>query len=272
MRYATGYNPDPDGHKRTPFAHLARRIGIGSLPASAMALLACLSMPPFDQGQTGSCTGHACAGATFAECQAAGNPLGFAPSPAKWYGNARAIDRVPNPDGTLPLLEDNGAQPNQAWRAAEEWGVEAMGPAAPDGRNSDADPSTINAEPMLGDLEVEAAELLIGDYEITSTGAQRITDMKTALAANHPITVAIAGGSDTFQGYTGGVMGPIGTDLDHYVFLFGYETDPITGEAIFHGRNSWGDWGEAGNFRLNEAGAQELGDLVVAAVSRKGGS
>ncbi len=199
MRFATGYVADGVDHKRTPFGVFARRMGIASLPTSALVLASFLPSV-LDQGQTGSCTGHATACAIATEFAARGEPLGFIPSPAEIYRNGRAIDRA----DVATLLTDDGAQPNQVYRAIEEFGVRAIGPMAPDGRNSDADPSTINTEPKWGDLEIESTSLLVGEYEIVTDGAQRIVDVQTALVAQRPITIAIAGGSDAFQGYTGG--------------------------------------------------------------------
>lgn len=264
MKYATGYVPDGADHKRTPFGNFARRLGIASLPPSALVLASFLPSV-LDQGQTGSCTGHASACAIFTEFAARGEPLGFVPSPAEIYRNGRAIDRA---DPSV-VLTDDGAQPNQVYRAIEEFGVRAMGPMAL-GRYSDADPATINVEPQWGDLETEALTLLVGDYEIVTTGDARIVDVQTALVAQRPVTIAIAGGSDAFQGYTGGVLGLLSAPLDHYVTLYGFDTDPINGQLIFYGRNSWGTgWGESGNFRLGQECIAELGDLVVAAVTRK---
>ncbi len=269
MKYQTGYKPDGADHKRTPFGQLVRKLGgidAASLPPSALVLASFLPSV-LDQGQTGSCTGHATACAIATEFAARGESLGFVPSPAEIYRNGRAIDRA---DVSTPLVDD-GAMPNQVYRAIEEFGVCAIGPMATDGRNSDADPSTINVEPKWGDLEAEALALLVGEYEIVTTGAARVSDVQIALVAQRPITIAIAGGSDAFQSYSGGVLGLLNAPLDHYVTLYGYDTDPISGQPVFYGRNSWGiGWGESGNFRLGQECITELGDLVVAAVSRKG--
>ncbi len=206
------------------------------------------------------------AGATYADLSAQGRPLAWVPSPGEIYRNGRAIDR----DVSLPPLTDDGAEPNQVWRAVREFGVRAMGPMASDGRYSDADPATVNDEPKLGDLEAEALELFLGDYGITTTGTSRIADVRVALAANKPITIAIAGGSDAFQSYMTGVLPALNSPLDHYVFLWGYET-LANGKTVFHGRNSWSEsWGLAGDFMLSEAALAELGDLVVADVSVRG--
>lgn len=215
-----------------------------------------------DEG-TSSCVGHATSGCGTTALAAAGTPLPWVWSPDGIYKNARAVDRTPNPDGTLPPLEDGGAQPNQAMRALGEWGVRPMRGPTSDGRNSDVEKASVNDEPKLGELEDEGATLIVGEYAITSTGKERVREMQTALANGKPFTAAIAASGDAFQGYTSGVLGPLGTDLDHYVYFDGYETAD-DGSIVFHGVNSWGTgWGESGRFRLHEAGVAELGDVVV---------
>lgn len=270
MTFTLGYKPDPDGYKRTPFHHLKMRMNITALPM----MISLLEFAPdmLDQNVTGSCTGGSTMAAVTCELAAAGTPLGFVGSPRGAYLNGRAIDRIPNPDGSLPPLEDNGAEPNQVWRGISEWGVRPMRAPTSTGVNYDCEASNVNDEPKLDELEVEATHLYVGEYGITTTGKQRIVDMQTALAGKKPITVAIAGGSDAFQQYMGGVLGPLNASNDHYVWIYGYEVQP-DGSVIFLCRNQWGvSWGEQGNFRLNEAGAQELTDLVVGDVHIKGAS
>lgn len=263
QRFWTGYTPDPEGHRRTPFAALSRRLKAQTLPdAFSLAQF----MPPImDQGQTGSCTGHATAGATFASLAAAGTPLGWVPSPHGIYTVGRALDR---PDPSV-ALEDNGAEPNQVMRGITEWGVRPMQAPAPDGRVSDCEPSTINVEPQWDELEKDSTALLVGEYEIVSTGAQRIEDLKVALAvANAGVTVAIDGGSDAFQSYAGGILASAGLDLDHYIYAVAFGID--AGVFFLDLANSWSTgWGEAGRVRIGAQAVAELGDLVVTKVTRK---
>lgn len=228
-------------------------MGIVTLPPAAS--LFDLAPPVMDQGSgdqgTGSCTGHATSCGAYV---AAGLP--WVPSPAELYRNGRELDRTP---GT-PLTDD-GAQPSQVFRGINEFGVRPMTPLAD--RFSDADPSTINDESKLGDLEAESLEMFVGDYRIDSTGKERLDDICTAIAGGQPVTVAIAGGSSAFQSYSGGVLPALNAELDHYVCLLAYRTLP-DGTREFGGRNSWSvGWGEEGNFWLSEAAVQELGDVVA---------
>ena len=103
----------------------------------------------------------------------------------------------------------------------------------------------------------------VRDYGIFSLGAARLDDVCVALAAGRPVATAIAGGSDAFQSYVGGVLPALHAPLDHYVVLLGYET-LANGHRVYHGRNSWSDqWGESGNFRIAQEAIAELSDLVV---------
>lgn len=264
MKYATGYVPDPEGHQRTPFARLATRLGAaapGATPSSASMRPAVPSI--LDQGPTSSCTGHASAmgwflALSFMTSHVASN-WDWIPSQSEIYRNGRAIDRT---DLHTPLTDD-GAQPNQVFRAINEFGVRPMRGPTSDGRNSDAELRTINDEPKLGDLEDEALTVPLGEYGIAAVGPQRIQALRQALSSNRPVCVAIAGGSAAFQNYAHGVLPALKSPLDHYVLLIGYYTD-AAGKTVFECLNSWGvSWGEGGYCWLSEEAAQELGDLVV---------
>jgi hypothetical protein len=218
-----------------------------------------------DQGQTGSCTGNASAMGLFLAFLLAQHPLSWVPSQAGIYRNGRGIDRD---DVQTPLL-DEGAQPNQVFRAISEYGIGPMRGPTSDGRNSDVEIATVNDEPKLGALEEEALTLPIGEYGINSIGSARILALRQALSANKPVCVAIAGGSNAFQSYTSGILPALNAPLDHYVLLIGYSTTP-TGSTVFECLNSWGDgWGEGGYCWLSEEAVQELGDLVVLDVKVK---
>jgi hypothetical protein len=258
VKRGLGYRPDPAGHRKTAFRHLAARLGVVTPPPYAM-----LATPAvLDQGPTSSCTGHATACGLKT---ALGAELPWVPSPRGIYTLARCIDRF---DPSFPLA-DEGAEPNQVIRAIAEWGIRAMqGPTA-DGRNSDCSSALINDEPSLFELEEDAARVAIGAYAITSSGFTRLRELAMALSSGKPVLAAIAASGDVFQGYTEGVLGSLGSELDHYICLYGYRT---VGTAMqVRGRNSWGvEWGEAGNFWLGEAGIAELGDLFVLDVTLGG--
>ena len=125
--------------------------------------------------------------------------------------------------------------------------------------------STIREHPwwIRLDLETDSVTLLVGAYAIASSGAQRISDIRAALSAGFPITVAVdASEGGPLQDYSGGVLQALGSELDHYVCALG-----IDDRDIVTVRNSWGaSWGENGNFRIGGAAIDQLGDLYVLSV------
>lgn len=249
MKFGGGYIPDPQGHRRTPFA---RHYAASLVSVPTFVDLRKCAPPVKDQGQTGSCTGHGTSGAISTTLRAKGAPLPFEPSECGIYTVARAVDRTLNAAGVLPPLTDDGAMPNQVMRGIEEWGVRPSRSPAPDGRNSDADPATINDEPTLAEIEQDATRILVGDYAIGLF--DRVALTKKALAAG----VAVGIGFDVdnaFEGYASGdaPLSAPGTALGgHWVYLVGYSTS-ASGKAIFIGRNSWAQsWGFAGDFEATE--------------------
>lgn len=264
-----GYLLESAGHQRTPFRRLAARKWLDAAALPPSVTLAQWTPDVLDQNATGSCTGGATAAAIATALAAAGKPLGWVPSPRGIYTNGRAIDRVPMFDGTLPPLIDGGANANQIMRGITEWGVRPMRGPTSDGLNYDAEPSNVNNEPTLGELEEEATHLLIGEYDIADGGALRRDEICAAIAGKIPVTVAIAGGSPAFQAYTGGIMPALHSPLDHYVWIYGFQT-AADGTRVFYMRNQWGrSWGENGSAVLSEAAVDELGDVIALDVSAK---
>lgn len=267
-QYSCGYIPDPEGHTRTPFHHVMGLLA----PAPANVYQASLetSLPPtMDQNGSGSCTGHAYAGAIATYTTASGAPLGWVPSPDDIYKGERAIDRLPDANGKLPPLQDVGAQPNQGERYINEWGVRPM--IALPNRCSDVDPNTVNDEPVLGNLRKDSVNLLIGAYEIFASGSSLGQQIRQALTNGIPVAVAVPGGSDAWQRYAGGtsVIGATGTELDHYVFIYKYAQQP-DGSYLYWIRNSWSEfWGINGSCIINEAALEEFGDIIAMMVRKK---
>jgi hypothetical protein len=210
-----------------------------------------------DQRDTSTCTGHATCGAACLSLAVANASLPFDPSEVGIYIVGKCIERARS--GSYAPLVDDGAMPADIMQGVSDWGVHARGPESAPGSRSDATPATATHEPTLMDLEADARDLLVGEYEITSSGARRVLDVRRALAAGCGVTVGFfVDGS--FENWVP-AKGPIRAPLDpndpngggHYVYLFGYETQ-TDGSTVFLGRNSWGtSWGVVGDFRATEA-------------------
>lgn len=269
-RFGKGHIPDPMGHMRTGFHVLAMALALSNTTPDGVNLSA-HAPKNFDQGPTSACVGHARSGAIACSLSVAGHPLPWVPSPNDAYKMARCVDRVPNLDGSLEPLTDEGAMPNQAMRAMELWGTSPIGPMASDGRYSDCDPATINDEPTVRELERDSATKLIGEYGITSTGAQRVLDIRKALAAGFAICFAVQV-DDAFEAWTGGtpITAPKGSLGGHYLYAIGYRTD-ANGKTILLFRNSWGtlEWGINGDGQGDEAFIAAISDIVVMAVHKE---
>lgn len=267
MTRAKGYVPDPAGHRANGF-HLLAAYRATSTP-SAADLTPC-TPPVMDQNQCGSCTGHGTACGIATACTKAGKPLPFVPSPRGIYCLARAVDRS---DPSRPLTDD-GAMPNQVMRSISEWGVRPIQAPTSGGLYSDCEPSNVNAEPTLDELTADAHDSIVGWYRIDATGADRIAQLRQALAAGHPVGIGtfVATSFENWQAGDPPVGAQDPSDPNgggHWTCLIGYRTGSA-GETIFRLRNSWGEsWGDSGNCDVSEAFVQQASDLYVFAVTAK---
>lgn len=259
LRTCRGYIPDPPGHMRTPFRHLAARLAV-----TVIALAADLrphAPAVLDQGDTGSCTGESTGPACTCALAIAGSPLPWVASPDGIYRDARCIDRA---DPSVALTDD-GAMPNQVMRAINEWGLREMKAPTSDGRYSDCEPATVNREPTLADLEAESKHVVLGQYAIYSAD-----DLALALTNGIPVTASISAANDSFQLWTPD-NGPLGAQspvqLDHYIWFIAFRTDAATGKRIFRIRNSWGaSWGDYGEIEVTEAFVAQCGDMYALSI------
>jgi hypothetical protein len=84
--------------------------------------------------------------------------------------------------------------------------------------------------------------------------------VKTAIANGFPVSVAVNGGCDAFQNYTGEILtgAALAGELDHYVWLSAFDGDH------FMLWNSWSEeWGIHGDAVLDRSALDTLGDLYV---------
>lgn len=226
-----------------------RGLAVASVPISVD--LSQYTPAVMDQTDFSGCEGASGSGAIYTTLGKAGTPLPWVPSQAGIYGLARAIDRG---DPSIPLT-DSGTMTNAVERAIGEFGIRPMG-HAPAGTNCDFDASTINAEPLLADLEQDALTLLIGTYQINTTGLQKVNDVKLALASGFAVRVdtevdqRFEGWAPSQQPY--GVPDYVNSLGGHALYVVGYSGD------VFVVRNSWGvTWGKSGDILVNAAFIQQ---------------
>ena len=251
-----GYLPDPAGHRYNGF-HLLRasRLSIGD-----GASIDQFAPPTPDQGGTGSCTGHGTRGFVTTTLAAQGWPLPAPICARTTYANGRAIDRLPNSDGSFDPLTDEGAAPNRVARAAARYGLVLE--SETDGSMPVTDPNYtayleahVNDEPRLGELESAHDRVVVGFNAITATGQDKVTQFCQAINGGHAIGAGVAAGDPGFQGYRGGVpLGFTGTDFDHWIYFSAWKQTP--NGKLFLLKNSWGlgNWTPDGTAWMTEDG------------------
>lgn len=265
----TGAKIDPPGHK-TPFQVLKAKASLGSsLPRSVsyadMAII-------LAQGEASACTGMSKAGSIYLRMLLMGTPIAL-PSYIGLYNGGLRIDRIPNPDGSLPALEDGGVQSNQVTRAAAEWGC----CSATTWGNLPITPEACIMEPTERQLSAASQFKVTGSYGILTLGDQACVDTMTALANGFPVECTLY--ADTaFQQYNGGVLTVPSNWNDpnpgtgwHRNYLVGYEWDGSDlSTVVFQGANSWGNWGESGFWRAGRPWFDQLLDKNVMDVKATG--
>lgn len=226
--------------------------------------------PRADQGRSGSCTWGALSIAMFVAFVSKGIPLGFVPSQRVGYGVTRAIERAAatSAGDKLPPLDDSGADPEDGFTAAAEYGVEPMKCSqTPDGRFYDlwtdddirglasAPPANVNAEPDVSDLEEARAtrvKIEAATHAIPPNDPNVSDLLAAALDASTPLPVYACGqvGQNLDNAQPGQVIGPVdpndSTAGGHAYWISAYRTNPVTGEREWKLENSWGAWCDSG--------------------------
>jgi hypothetical protein len=259
-RYAKGCALERGSHKRTPFG-IAKMRGLATAAIPASIDLSPFAPPVVDQTVFSACEGCSSSSAIYTTLAKAGTPLGWVPSQSGIYRLARAVDRS---DPSIPLL-DQGTETNAVERALSDFGIGAM-VANLNGTNCDLDGDTINAEPVLAELERDAVNLLVGTYQITSSGAEKVNDVKLALASGFAVRVDTTV-DQAFEDWTP-AQAPYGSPNlsaslgGHALFALGFSGNTFTI------RNSWSaSWGASGNLLASEAFIQQA-DCYVWSVKR----
>lgn len=196
--------------------------------------------PVEDQGDTGSCVGHAATSAFEIVTKTAQLSRLMA------YYNARALE------GTV--MSDDGCYIRDAMKAFKSTGccVENLWPFNP--QNVTVKPTA----PAYADAKNVLP--LVASYERITT----LTQVKTALAAGLPVTFGFVVPQYFMENYvatTGWVRLPKKTDRvvgGHAVLAVGYDSRwasiiPTSPAPFVWVKNSWGPtWGQSGYFRMDE--------------------
>lgn len=180
-------------HRRAPI-----EVVVGGFRASNKAFVAPTNLDcfvdnrlPVDQGGTGSCEGCSHAAGLYVAMAAAGTPLPWLPSQDGAYKVARCIER----GGANRSLEDSGTESSYVCLGFNLWGIRAMGLRAQDPgdaapRNSDCSVLTVNDEPTLSELEADAQNVFVGQYNAEGTDhGSRIAAVNLSLSRGYPCTV-----------------------------------------------------------------------------------
>lgn len=245
-RFSKGCRLENGSHKRPSFS-VAKARGLASAALPASIDLSQFAPPIVDQTSFSACEGCSSSTAIAITLDRAGTPLGWVPSQSGIYRLARAVDRS---DPSIPLT-DEGTVTNAVERAMSDFGVSPM-VGSFGGTNCDLSDATVNAEPVLSELEKDAQALLIGTYQITSSGSEKLNDVKLALASGFAVRVD-TGVDHAFEDWTPS-QAPIGapnlSDVlgGHALVATGYHGDTVIVT------NSWStSWGASGRCLVSPA-------------------
>ena len=194
-----------------------------------------------DQGNTSSCEGQGWSSAVFLRAAIAGAPIEH-PSAAALYALALESDQGPK----SPLLDEGTYARTIAYILATEgvcaesrWTFDRL--LEPGGANV--------ARPPWDVLQAGSDARITGYAAVLSTGAQRCSDLRDALAKGFPVTFGAEvdqafedGQFETYGGLTGPSLG------GHCMCIVGYEP------GRFRILNSWGpNWNDHGFYWASDS-------------------
>jgi C1A family cysteine protease len=202
-------------------------------PNSANQYIIPTTVPVFDQLDLSSCVANSTCIALMILSQVANNSF-TALSRLMIYWNARVY--------TQDTDKDQGTFIHLAFQSLASLGVceETVWPY---------DASEVFAQPPLDAYKQGNDNTISTFYEITSTGAQRVSDIELAIRANHPVVFGTNVGQD-LEDYNGDptvVFSAPTTSLGgHAIAAIGVRINSA-GQREFLIRNSWGSgWGIGG--------------------------
>lgn len=237
-----GWLPDRPDQRDFTYA-VSARMAV-SLPPSIDLRDQC--PPIYDQGQIGSCTANAIAGALQFGMMKQGQDA-FVPSRLFIYYNERAMENTIPIDAGAFLRDGIKSVASQGDCSESDWPYVA----------TPADPSTnlfpAGSPPVTQPPETCYAEAVKHEAISYRSVTQNAADMKGCLAEGFPFVVGFSV-YESFESQavkdTGNVPMPQSGEAvvgGHAVLVVGYDD----GERLFICRNSWGpDWGDAGYFYM----------------------
>jgi C1A family cysteine protease len=224
-----GWRPDLPDHR--DYIYSAPAKVLASLPTSVDMRSQC--PPIYDQGELGSCTGNAIAGAVQFDLMKQ-HMQDFIPSRLFIYYNERVTEGTVNSDSGASIRDGIKSVVNQGVCPETEW------------------PYDINK--FIDEPSQQCyTDALVTKAASYSTVAQTLSQMKGCLASGYPFVI----GFTVYQSFesdevakTGIVQMPSpgdGVVGGHAVLVVGYDDS----QNSFICRNSWGtEWGMAGYFSM----------------------
>ena len=234
--HSYGLIPDPKVDVPSASRFLA---GASLTPSSAS--LAKFRSPIRDQSPLSACVGFATGAAIECAFAVKGQPI----APRSRQG-IYTIGRCAAREGMAPI-DDRGSVPSVVMQALTDWG-------APSEASWPFDPSTVNADPDLAELEAADVFKIRGFYRIDTFGAERLDEIMLAIAAGHCCAFAVSV-DRAFEDWNGrGTIGaPTGPSLGGHYLLADEFTTTASG-LVVTGPNSWSSsWGDGGLFHGDES-------------------
>lgn len=206
--------------------------------------------PISNQGRAGSCVANSCADMLEmllgVERVEARRPVGEIPQLSRLflYWVARATHKAQHKDeGTFiraaaTQLMTIGIPPETCW---------------PYDLNNVCKSPTLEAYTLASDNKIE------GMFRITSTGGNRVEDIRAAIEFNHPVVFGTIVGDDfgSYRGEDRVFDLPTHIKGRHAMLITGFRTRD-NGSTDFYVRNSWGDgWGLYGHVWLSQEYIQD---------------
>jgi len=237
-------------------------------------------MPPVgNQDQIGACNSYGTKDGASTSLVKAGHPVPGYFAALHLYRATRCMERAAaGLDPATNPLTDSGANPDDVLAVIHNWGMQTSaaecGEIGPSAALSAYEDQHCNDEPTAREFEQDSSFKVVGGFDITSTGDQRLLDVSNALAAGYAVGISVYAADARFQGYSSGVLPdpPAGAGCDHWNYLVGLD---LTTGPLFVGVNSWTatNWGRAwgsapGGLWLGGPGIIQAADaLIVYAVS-----